>query len=131
MAKKTKSKLKYIHCDIYKRSVAIFFGELDDFLAELNSASENDAEHNEEVVNSIKELYEERTLTNACCMSYEGDIYIYAKKKPSLGVMVHESGHATMFILDIVGINAHESTEAYAYLLEYLFNGYMDLNKNI
>lgn len=55
---------------------------------------------------------------------FKGHIVIRFKdKKPSTGVLVHECFHATVAVMEYVGVKmADESDEAWAYLLQEITN---------
>lgn len=57
----------------------------------------------------------------AICVKNNDVIIIHYHDDPSIGLIVHESFHATEFCLQRVGIkHSDETSEAYAYLLQYI-----------
>jgi hypothetical protein len=56
-------------------------------------------------------------------MDLDGDVWIYVSKDytKNVPVLVHESFHATEYIMDYVGVkHSRKSSEAFAYLLQYI-----------
>ena len=50
-------------------------------------------------------------------------MYIQEAYSEDIGILVHECFHAAEFILDYVGVvHCTESSEAFAYLLQYILN---------
>lgn len=102
-----------IPIDIYRRGVLVFFGPKDDFLRFVKS---KDAGNSDLVAQRVND---DDGSTLAQCITTSTDAYIYAEESPGIACIVHESAHAAMGILKIVGISPSEE-EAFAYLQEYI-----------
>lgn len=102
-----------IPVDIYRRGVLVFFGPKEDFLHFVES---RDADNYEGIARCVND---DDGATLAQTIKTTTDVYIFAEQAPGMAAIVHESAHATMGILKIVGISPSEE-EAFAYLQEYI-----------
>ena len=112
MATKKKDYFLRIPVDIYKRGVLIYFGSKSGFMRLIDREAP-------EYHNGCEEIADDKN--NLAIIYKDMDMVIYAKKIPTIKVLLHELFHATCGIMQQVGISLDdESEEAYAYLFEYL-----------
>lgn len=110
-------KILTIPATIYPLNITVFWGEsVDNIKAYLELKHKNDPD-----------IFKTIHFHNPgyTCIRETGEIFIYLKEEyaDDMGILVHECFHATEFILDYVGvIHCTESSEAFAYLLQYILN---------
>lgn len=116
-------KFKYIKAGVYKRGVIIFVGtrkELYDW-----AKKKFNRESDEGLIQSIKKDVESTDSIGTTYNLGLGESLVWLPNlslTPKwIGNVVHELHHATMFLLDFVGVEYHYSgsNEPYTYLLEF------------
>ena len=116
-------KCKYIKADVYRRGICVFIGtrkELYDWAKETFNSEDDET--------LIHDLKEDLTNTSSIGTTYNlggGQSLVWLPKlsltPKGIGNLVHELSHATMGLLDFVGVEYRYSgaNEPYAYLLEF------------
>ena len=134
------AKVKYIPCDIYKRGISVFIGNLDEFKAWVKKDYTDEEE--QEFVDMVMGLKEENcgmASFNYDNCNGQGVILIpkYPDSPKERAALAHELLHATFHILNFCRVEyAYDgSNEPYTYLMEHLtrnaleLEGYEDVNK--
>lgn len=133
-------KFKYITADVYRRGIYIFIGtrkELYDW-AKKTFNKESD----EELIHTLKEgLTNTTSIGTTYCLEC-GQSLVWLPKLSltprGIGNLAHELSHATMSLLDFIGVEYHYSgsNEPYTYLLEFFITkalekrGYKNVEKD-
>ena len=108
-------KIKEIHVPIYDRLIVVSRGKLEHVLSHVN-------ENYDQKIEAEDGDAEARGLFVPFISGGDGLIWINNIKS-----IVHESFHATSYIMSYVGVNHHDcSEEAYAYLLDYIVDQVKD-----
>ena len=108
-----KSEYLKIPVDFYHRGVLIYFGPEEEFLKYIKKTIPEYYDH-------AVELTKEEGC-EAVTGRQHADMIIYSNHRPRVETLVHELLHATVGIMEKVGIEpSADSEEAYAYLLEFL-----------
>ena len=136
------AKVKYIPCDIYKRGISVFIGNLDEFKAWVKKDYTDEEEH--EFVDMVMGLKEENcgmASFNYDNRNGQGVILIpkYPDSPKERAALAHELLHATFHILNFchVDYTYDGNNEAFTYLMEHLtrnaleLEGYEDVNKEL
>ena len=133
-------KFKYITADVYRRGIYIFIGtrkELYDW-AKKTFNKESD----EELIHTLKEgLTNTTSIGTTYCLEC-GQSLVWLPKLSltprGIGNLAHELSHATMSLLDFIGVEYRYSgsNEPYTYLLEFFItkalekSGYKNVEKD-
>ena len=109
-------KILKIPATIYPVDIVVFWGgtveDIKTYL-ELNYKNSTDIFKNIHFHNAGYTYIDEHTVF----------MYIQEAYSEDIGILVHECFHAAEFILDYVGVvHCTESSEAFAYLLQYILN---------
>ncbi len=78
------------------------------------------------VIETVKE--EDWSKTDAITLCDGRDVVVASEKPMSDEIAVHEFSHSAFKLLDIVGISPVLAEEAYAYLVEFLYRKWKELN---
>lgn len=105
-------KEQIINLDIYRRSVVILQGSVDELAEWLY---DHGVKH---LVPSVTDV--DWILSKGITFDDGRDVYVCSVESMELTTLCHELSHAALKILKIVGIDPIEAEEAYAYLFEYL-----------
>jgi len=115
--------VKALHSDVFRRSVVVMVGELDDamrraFMAELRGRADAGTirEEWDKVVAACREIWEERPYQGVTA-HVDGDTYIHLPKWKS-PVFVHEAYHAMRYVMKDIGA---EDEEVSALVMEWIF----------
>ena len=100
--------------ELLRRGVLVFFGSRDDLLEYLSA---NHPVYYEDLKDD-----DVWPRGSAYTIKMSDDAIIFADTLIDEGTLVHELGHTSKHLLDIVGI---KDEEAYCYTIEYLYNKIM------
>ena len=122
--KKSKPIVRFVHCSLFNADVTLVVCQHEDFLKEAKKFLQK------EKYESLEKMVEKRGKDDSCLATQfpfeDGASIIWARPKLGFGTLVHEVVHAAHHLLECRDIPLSDDTEeVYAYLIEFLFNGFI------
>ena len=124
------AKYKYIYCDVYKRGVSVFIGDCESLKKWAKKAYDYPEVQDmiKDILECSDEEYRNNDVTARCYCSNAGcwivhiPSFSFTYNPTEITKMSHELLHATMGLLDFIGVEYryNGNNEPYTYLHEYL-----------
>ena len=133
----SKSKVKFIYCNVFKRGVSVFIGKCNDLRKWAKKAY--DLPQEQDMIDDINYLcndenYSNNNLSARCYYSKCGECIVHIPEFSfeydiiKMCNLAHEILHATHILLDTVGVEYIKdgTNETFTYVFEYMLRGALD-----